>query len=172
MKTVIFNTYLDFLNRDDKKINGVSQEFSNIHPDYEKHNETNNASWNCSRCSRCSGLEGAAPVENALGPAFVVPIIENIHQRILEAVSKDNALEMETWHTCETTHCRAGWVVHLAGPEGYALEKKTTTEFAAMQIYHKSCPDVPVSPVAFYKKNKEAMHDIHSCAEADKELIK
>ncbi|MGB0405020.1 MAG: hypothetical protein ACPGDB_02385, partial [Fusobacterium sp.] len=36
--------------------------------------------------------------------------IENIHQKVLEAVTTDNALDMSDWHTCETTHCRAGWV--------------------------------------------------------------
>jgi hypothetical protein len=30
---------------------------------------------------------------------------------------------MATWHRCATTHCIAGWAVHLAGPEGYKLEK-------------------------------------------------
>ena len=29
---------------------------------------------------------------------------------------------MGDWHTCETTHCLAGWAVHLSGPAGYALE--------------------------------------------------
>jgi hypothetical protein len=41
-----------------------------------------------------------------------VPKIENIHQCVLEAVSHPNALHMDKWHSCNTTHCRAGWVVH------------------------------------------------------------
>jgi len=41
---------------------------------------------------------------------------------------------MDSWHTCNTTHCRAGWIVHLAGKEGYELEKETNTSFAAMVL--------------------------------------
>ena len=78
---------------------------------------------------------------------------------------------MRDWHTCETTHCRAGWVVHLAGEAGKALEQHTTTEFAAMQIYHKSNPDVPVSPVRFYESNEVAMADMKRCAEEESKSI-
>jgi hypothetical protein len=99
-----------------------------------------------------------------------VPVIPNIHQEILAAVEKPDALNMQTWHTCDTTHCRAGWVVHKAGPAGYALEAQTSTVFAAMQIYHKSCPQVPVSPVRFYETNEVALADMRRCAEAEKML--
>ena len=75
---------------------------------------------------------------------------------------------MSSWHSCETTHCRAGWVVTLAGEEGVKLEKQTSTLFAAQQIYHKSSPNIPVSPIAFYKRNEEAMADIKRCAEEEK----
>jgi hypothetical protein len=74
---------------------------------------------------------------------------------------------MGDWHTCDTTHCRAGWVVHLAGKPGYELEKKTNTLFAAMQIYHKSNPDIPVSPVRFFDDNKKAMDNMKECAEKE-----
>ena len=77
---------------------------------------------------------------------------------------------MDAWHTCDTTHCRAGWVVHLAGSEGYELEKKTSTLFAAMQIYNKSSPDINVSPVRFFEDNKKAMEDIKKCAGEEKEM--
>jgi hypothetical protein len=99
---------------------------------------------------------------------FKVPVIENIHQQVLKAASAEhNSLDMSSWHTCDTTHCRAGWVVTLAGKEGKKLEDKTTTLFAAIQIYHKSCPDVPVSPVRFYESNEKAMADMKKCAEAE-----
>ena len=38
-KTKIFNSYSEFLKREDKSINGVSPEFAEAHPDYEKDNE-------------------------------------------------------------------------------------------------------------------------------------
>jgi hypothetical protein len=78
---------------------------------------------------------------------------------------------MGTWHTCETTHCRAGWVVHLAGEAGYTLEKHfKSTAFAAGQIYRKSS-DIIVSPTKFYDTNTEALEDIKKCAELEKEQI-
>ena len=39
------------------------------------------------------------------------------------ALADDDALNMGDWHTCETTHCIAGWAVHQAGPAGYLLEE-------------------------------------------------
>ena len=41
MKTQIFKNYLDFLNREDKSINGVDQNFVIKNPDFAKENETN-----------------------------------------------------------------------------------------------------------------------------------
>ena len=76
---------------------------------------------------------------------------------------------MSDWHTCETTHCRAGWVVHKAGPTGYALAEATDTAFAAQQIYKKSSP-IRVSPVRFFETNEVAMADIQRCAKEEAEL--
>ena len=39
------------------------------------------------------------------------------------ALANDDALNMGDWHTCETTHCIAGWAVHQAGAAGYLLEE-------------------------------------------------
>ena len=214
MATKIFKDIYEFWAREDRKLNGVSQEFANENPDYEKQNETNEGCWNCSdcsgcsrcsdcsdcsgcsdcsdcsrcsgcsdcsrcsRCSDCSGLKNASPVEQEQtsdDPRIAevkIPVIENIHQKVLEAVTADtHKLNMSEWHTCDTTHCRAGWVVHIAGKDGYELEKKTSTLFAAQQIYHHSCPDVPVSPTRFYEPNEKAMSDIINCAEKEKALV-
>ena len=73
---------------------------------------------------------------------------------------------MGEWHTCDTTHCRAGWVVNLAGEEGKRLESKSSTLFAAMQIY-KASSDIMVSPVRFFESNDVAMLDIKRCAELE-----
>ena len=75
---------------------------------------------------------------------------------------------MSKWHACETTHCRAGWVVTLAGPEGKALEKETSTCFAAMQIY-KASSDIKVSPTRFFESSEIAMADIKRCAKEEAE---
>lgn len=99
-----------------------------------------------------------------------IPAIENIHQKVLEAVSQPDALDMSDWHTCDTTHCRAGWVVQLAGEMGKKLEQQTSTLFAAMQIYKKSSPDIPVSPCRFFDEDQIAFGDIKRCAEKEIEL--
>jgi hypothetical protein len=78
---------------------------------------------------------------------------------------------MGDWHTCDTTHCRAGWVVHLAGQAGGELEKKTSTLFAAMQIYKKSS-DIKVPPTRFFETNEKAMEDMRRCAKLEKEKTK
>jgi hypothetical protein len=100
---------------------------------------------------------------------MVFPILENIHQKVLEAIAHNGSkLEMGDWHTCDTTHCRAGWVVHLAGEAGKELEAMTSTEFAAKQIYKASSP-IRVSPNQFFASNERAMEDIIRCAELEKE---
>lgn len=95
-----------------------------------------------------------------------IPVIENIHQKVLSAVSVKDAFDMGTWHKCDTTHCRAGWVVVLAGKEGKLLEEQTDTAFAAQQIY-KASSNIRVSPPRFYESNEVAMADIIRCAEEE-----
>lgn len=94
-------------------------------------------------------------------------MIENLHTKILAAVTADPQLfGMRFWHrktACGTSHCRAGWVVELAGEEGKKLEAETSTSFAAMQIYAASSP-IKVSPARFYDENAEALADIRRCA--------
>jgi hypothetical protein len=97
---------------------------------------------------------------------FIVPKIENIHQKIFEAVSKPNALDMGDWHTCETTHCRAGWVVHLAGEQGYKLEEFYGTPMAASKIYRENS-NLHVPLMRFYEGNETAMADMKRLAEEE-----
>jgi hypothetical protein len=70
---------------------------------------------------------------------------------------------MGTWHTCEKTHCRAGWVITLAGQEGKELEKFFNTELAAMLIYEKS--GYKINPARFYDENEAALADMKRLAE-------
>jgi hypothetical protein len=74
---------------------------------------------------------------------------------------------MGDWHTCDTTHCRAGWAVFLAGEEGKKLEQQTSTLFAAMQIYKKSS-EIRVYPPRFFEGNETALADMKRCAEEEK----
>ena len=91
-------------------------------------------------------------------------MIKDIHKAIYAAVSQPNALDMSSWHTCGTTHCRAGWVVHLAGEAGYALEKFHGTALAAQLIYAKS--GYQIGPTQFHVSNDEALADMKRLAEA------
>ena len=51
----------------------------------------------------------------------------------------------------------------MAGEKGYALEKATSTEFAAMMIYKAS--GYLISPVRFYESNEVALADMKRLAE-------
>ena len=191
MNTRIFKNYDDFLNRKDEKENGVSEKFAMLNPNWESDNSTNEGCWNCrscsdcrycsycSSCSYCSFKENLKVDSETEHKAFAeIPKIENIHTKVLEAVKTEGyKLEMlEGWHKdekiengthCGTTHCRAGFVVFLAGPKGYELEKATSTEFAAKQIY-KASSNIKVSPTRFFEPNEVAMADIERCAELEK----
>jgi hypothetical protein len=102
------------------------------------------------------------------------PKIENIHQKVYAAASAPKALDMGIWHdaayhegNCGTTHCRAGWVVALAGDEGRALEQKLqSTPAAASLIYLASDPSIERFP-NFYSSNSEALADMKAMAEAE-----
>ena len=74
---------------------------------------------------------------------------------------------MSEWHTCETTHCRAGWVVHLAGDAGYQLERFYNTQLAAMLIYDNSDPNFRINPCRFFDGNAEALADMKTLAEKE-----
>jgi hypothetical protein len=53
MKTEIFETYEDFLKRDDKSVNGVSPKFAEKNPNYKADNKKNTGCWNCIECEGC-----------------------------------------------------------------------------------------------------------------------
>jgi hypothetical protein len=121
----------------------------------------------CSRCSYCSHVARLDNKQNLKGDPSIepgqygpppVPVIENIDLKIYEAASKEGALNMGDVHRCNTTHCRAGWAVHLAGEAGYALERFFNWELAAMKIYAAS--GSPISPVRFYDSNEDALADM------------
>jgi len=90
--------------------------------------------------------------------------IKDIHKVVYEAASQPNALDMSDWHTCNTTHCRAGWVVHLAGEAGKVLEWVHGTPAAAAIIYMLSDPELERIP-DFYCTNEEALEDMKRLAE-------
>ena len=105
-----------------------------------------------------------------------VPVIPNIDAAILASIRKNkeagtNGLKMKSWHGnedcdetnwCETTHCRAGYAICLAGKAGFALEKKYGSAAAGALIYAASRPDKPIPD--FHASDEDAMADIEACA--------
>lgn len=90
-----------------------------------------------------------------------VPVVANLDAAILAAVSQTGcALDMGSWHQCETTHCRAGWAITLAGEAGKALEDRVGPPAAGSLIYLASAGYVP----NFYANNDEAMADMREAA--------
>jgi len=56
MNTQIFKNYDDFFERQDKNINGVSEEFAKKFPNYAEMNQTNTGCWDCYNLYRLRGL--------------------------------------------------------------------------------------------------------------------
>lgn len=84
----------------------------------------------------------------------VTPFEGDIRATINERVNQEGcALEMQSWHTCNTTHCIAGWAV-IIHPQGLELEEKYGTSAAAALIFNASA----VNPIPnFYASNEDAM---------------
>jgi uncharacterized protein YjbI with pentapeptide repeats len=97
--------------------------------------------------------------------SFDPPKVENIDTRILEEIKSGGVLDMSTWHICVTTHCRAGWATHLAGPDGKLLEEMIGTGAAAALIYNASRNGKRVPD--FFATKEEAMKDIEECAKLE-----
>ena len=69
----------------------------------------------------------------ALAPDELLPL------RVAQAILQPGALNMDAWHSCETTHCLAGWAVHLSGAAGYALERVTSPSVAGCMLLPSAC---------------------------------
>ena len=96
-----------------------------------------------------------------------IPVIPNIDAAILAEIERGGTLDMGSWHGpndhwCGTTHCRAGWAVHIAGAKGKALQDRVGPQMAGTLIYHASRPGAP-SP-HFFASTDEALADIRKCA--------
>ena len=70
---------------------------------------------------------------------------------------------MDAWHTCGTTHCRAGWAVRLAGDAGYALERFHGSLLAGQLIYRAS--GYAINPGRFFDSDDDALADMKRLSE-------
>jgi hypothetical protein len=83
-------------------------------------------------------------------PKFAFKPDPDLPRRVAEAaLTPPEALDMGRWHTCETTHCLAGWAIHLSGPAGYALEAATSPSVAGAML-------MPSAAHLFYTDNATA----------------
>ncbi len=97
--------------------------------------------------------------------------IDGLFSSINDQLQAGGSLEMENWHTCETTHCIAGWVTTLAGDAGRVAENLLGTNAAAALIINQSCPYLEGKVPDFYTNNKDGLDFIKSCAEKEKQLL-
>ena len=119
----------------------------------------------CQRCKRCSysvkchlGEDLVDCYRREKFDINIFPIIENIHTVVYEKALQ--GLNMDYWHTCDTVHCRAGWVTHLA--DAQVLEEKYGHIFSAMMIYKRS--GYEISPVRFFDEDSKALEDMKNVA--------
>lgn len=77
---------------------------------------------------------------------------------------------MGNWHSCDTTHCWAGWITHLAGEAGKQLEKTTDTAFAAQLILRESS-EHKVGVNFFYVDGPTALAEMKRLAELEQATI-
>jgi hypothetical protein len=106
----------------------------------------------------------SAYLSGAERTSFKIPVIPGLHQKMLAAIENGGKLDMASWHVCETTHCRAGWVVHLAGDVGGALEYCLSTPVAAALIELASEPELKNKVPNYYADNATALADIKRLA--------
>ena len=82
------------------------------------------------------------------------------HQELLKKVAKHalaeiDSLDMECWHTCATSHCIAGWAIHLH-PEGYQFQKEHGAEVAGLLLLGTEAHS------HFFDENEEARKYLES----------
>jgi len=117
----------------------------------------------------------SADLRDAVGVIMGAPVVPNLDARILAAIGEmaplsepppshvGGSLDMGSWHSCETTHCRAGWAITLAGEAGRELEAKHGPQLAGGLIYLASTGRIP----NFFATDEEAIEDMKQQAAKD-----
>ena len=117
--------------------------------------EPSDAAWRAAR--------DALPLDRALVALLGdrLPPVPSLDRVILGALEAPGArLDMGTWHSCATTHCRAGWAITLH-PMGADLEAVFGPRMAGAAIYLRSTGAVP----DFYASTGDALASIRAGAE-------
>jgi hypothetical protein len=108
----------------------------------------------CGADLRAANLSGAdlCAKEGTLNPKISIgfDVDPELPLKVARAALGEGALNMGEWHSCNTTHCLAGWAVHLSGPAGYALEKVTSPSVAGSIL-------CPAASHLFFGTNDQAL---------------
>jgi hypothetical protein len=94
----------------------------------------------------------------------VLPYVEpmpDLDKKILDKITTTGKLDMDNVHTCQTTHCRAGWAITLH-PAGRTLEELLGWSVAGALIYNAAYPKMKL-PI-FFASDEDAMADIEARA--------
>ena len=106
-----------------------------------------------------ANLTGANLTGVVVPAHLLIPALLTLDNDLLALLQRGTGnIDMSAWHSCATTHCRAGWALTLAGEAGAALEEAVGTSLAAALLYARAYPDLPVPN--FYATNEEAVADI------------
>ena len=113
-----------------------------------------------------ANLSGANLGDANLGRAKGLPVTADSGERLVAAataaLAELDALEMESWHTCDTVHCIGGWAIHQAGPLGAVLERTLGASIAALLLLG------PEAQSHFWDNNEDARIYLQSVLDAAK----
>jgi len=89
-----------------------------------------------------------------LRDAFGLSIAADAPARLLAvahaALASPDALEMGSWHKCDTTHCICGWAEHLGGPLAELIIRTQGNDAGGLMLLGVG------AHAHFYKTNEEA----------------
>ena len=117
------------------------------------------------RADLTNAVMANADLNGAILTGYNVPAIAHLDARIYARItSGGGTLSIDDWHTCATTHCRAGWAITIAGEAGAKLEREVGPAAAGALIYAVSRPGRLPN---FLASHRYAMASIKADAEAD-----
>jgi hypothetical protein len=122
---------LDFANLDGARLDGASLVRASL-----VRASLDGASLNGASLFRAR-LDGASLVRASLVGAVGLAVATDAPQRLKAAAVaalEEGALEMEVWHSCKTTHCLGGWLIHQAGDLGRLLEAAVGPDIAGLML--------------------------------------